>query len=220
MANESRNLGKALKKANANGGTLHDNLDPATVPEGAWKAGLPPAKYYMDPETDQAVAVPVVGMHQNGSSVPPALEQHVLEQYGKGVCIAELERKFELGAGYIRNALTRRFGSVEAMKAALKSLLLENGIATAQHTLANVESLHPSQSGMLSAAFTNAFLAMDKHERNAPKVVDFAALADFGETLQRIEKYAGIAVEVAPEQEDLSVDDIQLDIEDIESPSA
>jgi len=204
-------VGKALKKAiGPDGGTVRQKLDPSEVPEGDWKKGLPPAKHFLDTETGQQVPVPVrtVGTLA-ASDVPPALEQHVLELYGEGVPIAELERKFDLSRGYVQNALRRRFGSEEGYKAALKKLLLETGIATAQHTLANVESLHPSQSGMLAATMTNAYLAMAKHEKDTPRTVDFAALESFGEMLSRIEKYAGIAKVIPSDEEEsnLKLDD-------------
>jgi hypothetical protein len=194
-------VGKAMSKVNREngGGTLRDKLDPQFVdPEGAWKKGLPPAQYFLDTETQEKVPVPVKASHVStgGSDVPPALEQHVLELYGEGVPMNEIERRFSLSRGYVKDAMVRRFGSEAAMKSALRALLLENGVATAQHTLANIEQLHPSQSGMLAATMTNAYIALDKHERGTPKQIDFGALAAFGETLARIEKYAGIAVVV------------------------
>lgn len=195
MSSENKKLGhvKARAMKTTGGLTIRESLDPALVSEDAWKEGLPPAKYFVDSETGEKVAAPVVNPIGKGSDVPPALEQHVLELYGEGVPAAQLEAKFELSRGYVHYALRRRFGSEEAYRAALKKLLLETGIATTQHTLANVESLHPSQSGMVAVAMTNAYLAMAKHEKDVPKQVDFAALASFGETLARLEQFAGIA---------------------------
>lgn len=203
MSDEMRKVGQALRKAGCTADDpLRSKIEEGTETEGAWKAGLPPAKYFLDAETQEEVQSPVKHPVYGASDVPPALEQRVLEMYGEGVPAAELERKFDLGRGYVRNALLRRFGSEESLKKALKSLLLENAVATSQHTLAHVESLHPSQSGMLAATMTNAFIALDKHEKNSPRVIDFEALAEFGETLSRIEKYAGIAQVVSDQCEE------------------
>ena len=222
IMSEINKIGRAMAKVNKDGGTLKSKLDPEYVkPEGAWEKGLPPAKYYLDTETGEQVAVPVKSCAGTSpSDVPPAMEQHVLELYGQGISMAEIERKFQLGEGYIKKALLRRYGSEANLKAALRHLLLENGVATAQHTLANIEQLHPSQSGMLAATMTNAFIALDKHERGAPKQIDFGALAAFGETLARIEKYAGIAKVVEdPEAEDQDLPASEDDIGDV-SPDA
>lgn len=213
-------VSKALKKAiGQGGGTLRENLDEAEVPEGDWKKGLPKAKTFFDTETGKEVAVPVIAGNGNRavSEIPPAVEQRVVEMVGEGIPFAEIERKFDLSKGYVQNALRRRFDSEEAYKAALKKLLLESGIATAQHTLANVEQLHPSQSGMLAATMTNAYLAMAKHEKDVPRVVDFAALESFGDTLARIEKYAGIAHVVESDESEPAAMEIEDSNSDCES---
>lgn len=201
MSDELRKYHAQVRKVTAAGGTIHQKLDPGLVPEGGWKAGIPPAKTFIDEETGEEKEVRRGGENGHGtvsdsSAMTPALEQHIIELFGEGIPAFEIEKKFDLAKGYVRYALVRRFGSVEAYKTALKKLLLENAVATSQHTLANIEALHPSQSGMLAATMTNAFIALDKHDKDTPRQIDFGALASFGETLERIEKYAGIAVSV------------------------
>lgn len=200
-ASPVQQVGYALSKTGK--ATLLSKIDPAAVPEGAWTKGLPPiGTGKVEPETGELI------QNKNGfREIPPALEDHILTQYGQGVSQSALEHQYELSRGYVARALIRRFGSQENYHKALKGLVSELGIACAEHTLANVEKLHPSQSGMLVGTMVGSLIALEKHERDIPQRIDFGALAEISESLRRMEEYAGVAtIEVEAEIHHLDSD--------------
>lgn len=190
---------KAACAITREGGDIVRRIDPATaeLKGEEWVRSLPPAPIatLQDPETGAVEQVRSLPRGQAGD-VPLELENAALTSLAGGMSMAAVEAKYELSAGYVRNCLARRFRTPEEMKRALRGLLLELGLACGEHTLANIESLHPSQSGMLTSVMTNAVIALEKHERETPRAVDFAALAGIGEALARLEKYAGVALVV------------------------
>lgn len=178
--------GKALAKTGK--GPLKDRIDPAAVPEGGFLKGLPPAAPSVDPETDR-----VIRRRSVHAEIPDALEEQIVTEYVSGVTEGSLESKYSLSHGYVQHALKRRYGSLEAAKAAIKGLVSEIAIACGEHTLANVEKLHPSQSGMLTSVMVNSMIALEKHERETPRQLDFGSLARVAESLERMEKHCGMA---------------------------
>jgi hypothetical protein len=172
------------------GDSVTAKLDPGAVPRGAWERDLPPlpCNVAKDPDSGEERSV-----RPSLAAVPVELENAALADFAQGMSQVDVERKYSLSGGYVRHALTRRFGSNENYKRALSGLLLELGIACAEHTLINIDALHPSQSGMLTSVMTNAAIALEKHQRDVPRAVDFGALERIGEALERMEKYAGVA---------------------------
>jgi len=186
MASPIQKVGSAIARTGK--GLLLDRVDPGVNVEGEWVKGLPErGTGKVDNVTGE-----VVERLNPTREIPPAVEDQALAEYAKGASQAAIEEKYEMAKGYIARCLTRRFGSPDKYRQGLKGLLQELAIACGEHTLAHVEQLHPAQSGALVGTMTAAIIALEKHEREMPKQIDFGELSRFGETLDRLEAFCGM----------------------------
>jgi hypothetical protein len=124
--------GKNLRKA-----MQTDSIEPMLdVPEagarpGMWKEALLPA--------------PREGEENKARHVPVVIDDEIVKAKANGASNAELETKYDLRDGYVRDALKRRFGGTENMKRALRDQCYENAIALNSYAMENLNRIAPGQ---------------------------------------------------------------------------
>jgi hypothetical protein len=120
--------------------------------------------------------------------VPALIQDKIVGEVADGARAKDIEEKYELRDGYVRDTLIRKFGSIEGMKKALKAQCFENAIALNAWAIQNIRSIAPAQALMGAKVMVDAGLALDKSDREVVPTVDFAALAALGDVLERVEK--------------------------------
>lgn len=169
-----RKLKKALGIKKGDVTAPMKKLTEADVRPGEWKQAIIPA------EPDSAV-----NKHRQ---VPTLIDDQILEDIANGNTAADIERKLSVSRGYVRRVLIRRFGSIEGMKKALQAQCLENALALNEYAIERIDQIQPSQALIGAKIMIDGALALEKNRVDRPTTVDFAALAQLGQSLDRIEK--------------------------------
>lgn len=146
----------------------------AAARPGAWRAYLTAAP------TDETA-----NKHRH---VPVVIDDAVIQDVADGGKSSEIEEKYSLREGYVRDVLIRRFGSIEGMKKALRAQCFENAIALGEYAMANIEKIPPGQALVGAKIMIDGGLALEKSNVDLQPTVDFAALHALGGVLERVEK--------------------------------
>jgi hypothetical protein len=123
-----------------------------------------------------------------GRHVPVAIDEQILSDVADGGKSSEIEEKYSVRAGYVRDVLVRRFGSVEGMKKALRAQCFENAIALNEYAMSKIDMIPPGQALVGAKIMIDGGLALEKSTVDRPSTVDFAALSALGGVLERVEK--------------------------------
>lgn len=149
-------------------------LKEADVRPGGWKSML------KAPENESDV--------HKGRHVPVVVDDAIVQDVADGKTDKDMQEKYGVRVGYVRDVLTRRFGSVEGMKKALQAQCLENAIALNEHGARNIASIPAGQAFVGAKVMIDGALALEKSRVGVPTTVDFEALGALGSVLERIEK--------------------------------
>jgi hypothetical protein len=164
----NRKLSKAL------GGKTMKDISEGDARPGEWKQML-------NALPDES------GMNKH-NHVPALIQDKIVEEVADGATARDLEGKYELRDGYVRDVLIRRFGSIEGMKRALKAQCFENAIALNAYAVSRIHTLTARDALMGAKIMIDGGLALDKAMGERPVTVDFEALAALGAVLGRVEK--------------------------------
>lgn len=144
---------------------------------GAWKSMLKSPK----PEAE-------MNKHNH---VPAVIQDKIVEEVANGSTAKELETKYHLRDGYVRDALIRKYGSIDGMKKALKAQCFENAIALNTYAMERINMIPPGQALMGVKVMIDSGLALEKSSAERPPSIDFGALTALGSVLERVEKQIG-----------------------------
>lgn len=117
-------------------------------------------------------------------TVPLLIEKEAIMEVAAGASPRQVEKKYDLHQDYVAHALKRRFGSPEAAKQALRGFVLENALACMAVAAVEIPNMTGPQAVMSGAILIDKSLALEKAIAEAPKTIDFGALADMGKTLK------------------------------------
>lgn len=120
------------------------------------------------------------------ATVSLAIEKEAIAEIAGGASPRAVEVKYELQQGYVQHALRRRFGSPDAAKMALQGLVLENGLACMVKAAQEIPNMSGPQAVMSGAILVDKALALEKSIADRPKTIDFGALTQIGQTLQKL----------------------------------
>jgi hypothetical protein len=100
--------------------------------------------------------------------------------------ISAVENKYGVARGYLRSALSRRFGSLEKMKEVLLGLVAENAIAVQMVAQEKVGELTGAQAVFAGKLLVDTMEKVEKSIQSTPKTVNFRQLNQVGETLKQL----------------------------------
>lgn len=100
--------------------------------------------------------------------------------------ISAAEDKFGVSRGYLRSAMKRRFGSLEAMKQVLLGLVTENAIVVQSIAQERAHELTAPQAIFAGKLLVDTMEKVEKSIQNTPKTVNFAQLEKVGSTLREL----------------------------------
>jgi len=161
---------------------LGKDFNMSKIPEsearpGAWKSMLKTAK-------------PEAKMNKN-HHVPALIQDKIVAEVADGATAKDLETKYGLRDGYVRDALVRKYGSIDGMKKALKAQCFENAIALNTYAMERINLIPPGQALMGVKVMIDSGLALEKSSNERPPSIDFGALTALGSVLERVEKQIG-----------------------------
>lgn len=127
--------------------------------------------------------------HANRETPLVVEDAAIAEFFQKQRTAAEVERAYNLRAGYLGVALRRRYRDVASLKRALQGSLLESALVLTEHAVLHVEELTPAQAILGAKIATDAATTVEKSIREAPKTIDFGQLAELGLGLARLNAF-------------------------------
>lgn len=130
------------------------------------------------------------GQDDRRATTPLLLERQAIAEVVGGASPSQVEVEYGLAKGYVRHAMTRRYGSPEAAMTVLQGLVLEVGIACNVHALTQIENMSGPQAVMSGAIAIDKALSLTKAIAERPKTIDFGRLAEMGKTLTVLREIA------------------------------
>lgn len=154
---------------------------PADVEPGDWRAGMRPIPTKLSADLEEQIP------HGNRET-PIAVEEAALTKFMEGGgTLTAVEQVYGLRKGFLGMALRRRYGDVSMLKKALVGQSLENSLILQEYAIANITELSPAQALLGAKITADTAVAIEKSAREAPKSIDFGALAELGGALAAIE---------------------------------
>jgi len=122
----------------------------------------------------------------NRLTLAPDTQLEMARDKAGGMTNSELAQKYAISEDYVRESLNRLYVNNEQGREILKSVVLENAIASGMHARSKVGELNAMQATVATGIMTSRFVELDKHTRDVPKVVDFSELAKVGQVLTQL----------------------------------
>lgn len=149
-------------------------LKAADVRPGGWKSMLQPRV--------------AEGKEHKGRHVPAVIDEQIVKDVSNGQTPGDIEQRYALRDGYVRDTLVRKFGSIDAMKRALQLQCLENAIVLNEHAMDKIAAIAPGQALVGAKIMIDGALALEKSRVDKPATIDFEMLAALGGMLERVER--------------------------------
>ena len=124
--------------------------------------------------------------HHPNARISTEEQDQMLREAAATGSVTSVELKYGVARGYLRAAMTRRFGSLEAMKQVLLGLVTENAIAVQMVAQEKIGELSAPQAVFAGKMLVDTMEKVEKSIQNTPKTVNFAQLNQVGETLKAL----------------------------------
>lgn len=142
------------------------------------------------PEPPDTFEAPSGSVHHN-QQVSDATQLQAMREWASGVKIREVEAKYGLCRGYIREAMVRRFGSREAMLRALEGLILENAVGAQMIAQEKLPELTGAQAVFAGKLLVETMGNLRAQIEATPKTINFREFKMLGDQLKQIREIVG-----------------------------
>lgn len=126
---------------------------------------------------------PLKGEHPN-RQVSTERHDQMLREWVAGAPLSEVEDRYGVSRGYLRQASMRRFGSKEALLQALQNLIAENAVVAQMVAQEKLHELNAAQAVFAGKLLTETYIALDKHIESKPKTINFGELNRLGTAIR------------------------------------
>jgi hypothetical protein len=154
----------------------------AGIPTEILEDALAPEMPLATLQTDRGTANP---NHPNRKISLEEQDQMLREVAATG-SMGTVEAKYGVSRGYLREAMRRRFGSLEAMKSILLGLVTENAIVSQMVASEKMGEMSGPQAVFAGKMLVDTMEKVEKSIQNTPKTVNFAQLHQVGEALKQL----------------------------------
>lgn len=123
-----------------------------------------------------------------GQKISVEEQDSMLREAAAHGSISTVEDKYGVARGYLRSAMKRRFGSLEAMKQVLLGLVTENAITVQMIAAEKAGELTAGQAVFAGKLLVDTMEKIENSIKNTPKTVNFGQLEKVGETIAALRK--------------------------------
>lgn len=156
------------------------------------------------PEPPGTFDAPALPSHHN-QQVSDATLMQAAKEWAAGVPVMEVEAKYGLSRSYIRQAMTRRFGSTEAMLVALEGLVLENAVGAQMIVQEKMHEMNAKEAVFAGKLLVETMGNLRSQRENMPKTIEFGQFKALGAALKEIREIVGTPIkmgqELSPDQQ-------------------
>lgn len=121
-----------------------------------------------------------------GMSTPLMLQ--IAKERAAGETVEVLADRYGVSKKYLDDAMKRLFINNKQGREILKHLFTEGAVVMAMHSMTKVKDLNGMQAAMASKIFSDAGIALEKHEASIPKEVDVDELGEVKKLLASIDE--------------------------------
>lgn len=139
-----------------------------------------------EPPSLATLQTPPSGQLHHSQKISVEEQDQMMREVAATGSFASVESKYGVSQGYLRSAMRRRFGSLEAMKQALVGLVAENAIVVQMIAQEKAGELTAPQAIFAGKLLVDTMEKVEKSIQNTPKTVNFAQLNQVGETLKAL----------------------------------
>lgn len=169
------------------------------------------SKRYMKPISKQVTGedlqlgsalVPSPTQEQNDHTYHPTAQisqeeqDQMMREWAANGNLSVVEAKWGVHQGYLRSAMRRRYGSLEAMKTALLGLVTENALTSQVIAAHKMPELTGAQAVFAGKLLVETMVNIEKSIASAPKTIDFGQLKRVGDSIRTLREIVGKPVQV------------------------
>jgi len=133
---------------------------------------------------------PAVGEHHN-QQVSKEVVLQAAREWAAGTPVIEVENKYGLSRGYIRQAMMRRFGSKEAMLEALEGLVCENALGCQMIVQEKMHEMNAKEAVFAGKLLVETMGNLRSQRENMPKTINFREFKALGDALKQVREIVG-----------------------------
>lgn len=149
------------------------------------------------PEPPGTFDTPDVPTHHK-QQVSDATLVQAAREWTAGVPVVEVEKRYGLTRGYIREAMKRRFGSKEAMLEALEGLTLENAVACQMIVQETAHEMTAKEAVFAGKLLVETMGNLRAQREAMPKTINFGEFKALGDALKKVREIVGTPIREAP----------------------
>lgn len=110
----------------------------------------------------------------------------MMREWAAGADMAEVEARYGVSRGYLRQTMMRRFGSKEKMLEALQSMVAENAVIAQGIAQSKMHELNAAQAVFAGKLLVETYVTLDKHIESKPKTINFGELRRLGTSIREL----------------------------------
>lgn len=129
--------------------------------------------------------------------ISDAEQERMFHEWAASGSETAVAAKYGVHKAYLRDAMRRKFGSLEGMKAALLGIVTENAIVAQMVAAAKMEQLSGAQAVFAGKMLVETMERVEKSIANTPKTINFGQLNRVGESIAKLRSIVGTAATVA-----------------------
>lgn len=135
--------------------------------------------------------------HHN-QQVSEAVLTQAMREWVAGVPVGEVEIKYGLSRGYIRQASLRRFGNKESLLEALENLVLENAVGAQMIAQEKLHELTGKEAIFAGKLLVETMGSLSSQREKMPKTINFGEFKKLGEALKQVREIVGKPAQARP----------------------
>ncbi len=132
-----------------------------------------------------------VGKYHPNRIISDEEQDQMLREWAAGGDLKAIMAKYGVHGSYLRVAMKKRYGSLEAMKHALLHLVTENAVVSQMVAASKMEEMSAAQAVFAGKMLVDTMVNVEKSIASAPKTIDFAQMKKVGETIAELRSIVG-----------------------------
>lgn len=132
-----------------------------------------------------------VGEYHPNRIISDEEQDQMLREWAAGGDMKAIMAKYGVHGSYLRVAMKKRFGSLEAMKQALLGLVVENAVVSQMIAAEKMSELTGAQAVFAGKLLVDTMNNVEKSIASQPKTINFGELKRVGDSIKNLRDIVG-----------------------------
>jgi hypothetical protein len=140
-------------------------------------------------------SVETTGTYHPNRVISDEEQDQMLREWAAGGDMKSVMAKYGVHGSYLRVAMKKRFGSLEAMKQALLGLVVENAVVSQMIAAEKMSELTGAQAVFAGKLLVDTMNNVEKSIASQPKTINFGELKRVGDSIKNLRDIVGRPVQ-------------------------